>query len=50
MMTVHHQTAITVAQAVQAHGRHEPTKNLAANIIRSQAEEINQMAELLKSI
>lgn len=50
MMTTHHQTAITMAQAVQANGRHEPTKTLAANIIRSQTEEINQMAEMLKSI
>jgi uncharacterized protein (DUF305 family) len=50
MMTAHHRTAITMAQAVQANGRHEPTQTLAANIIRSQTEEINQMAELLKSI
>ena len=50
MMTAHHETAITMAQAVQANGRHEPTKTLAANIIRSQTEEINQMAEMLKSI
>ena len=50
MMTAHHETAITMAQAVQANGRHESTKTLAANIIRSQTEEIHQMAELLKSI
>jgi uncharacterized protein (DUF305 family) len=50
LMTAHHWTAITMAQAVQADGRHEPTKILAANIIRSQTAEINQMAELLKSI
>ena len=50
MMTAHHGTAITMAQAVQVNGRHEPTKTLAANIIRSQTEEINQMAEPLKSI
>jgi uncharacterized protein (DUF305 family) len=50
MMTAHHETAINMARAVQANGRYEPTKTLAANIIRSQTEEINQMAELLKSI
>ena len=50
MMTAHHETAIKMAQAVQANGRHEPTRTLAANIIRSQTEEINQMAEMLKSI
>jgi uncharacterized protein (DUF305 family) len=49
-MTAHHQTAITMAQAVQANGRHEPTKTLATNIIRTQTEEINQMAELLKTV
>ena len=50
MMTAHHETAINMARAVQANGRYEPTKTLAANIISSQTEEINQMAELLKSI
>jgi uncharacterized protein (DUF305 family) len=50
MMTAHHQTAINMAQAVQTNGRHEPTMTLATNIIRSQTEEINQMAEMLKSI
>jgi uncharacterized protein (DUF305 family) len=49
-MTAHHQTAITMAQAVQANGRHEPTQTLAATIIRTQTEEINQMAELLKTL
>jgi uncharacterized protein (DUF305 family) len=49
-MTTHHQAAIEMAKAEQANGQYEPAKTLAANIIRTQTEEINTMNELLKSI
>ena len=49
-MTTHHQGAIDMAKAEQANGSYEPAKTMAANIIRTQTEEINTMAELLKSI
>jgi uncharacterized protein (DUF305 family) len=48
-MTSHHQGAIDMARAEQANGRYEPAKTLAANIIRTQTEEIATMAELLKA-
>jgi uncharacterized protein (DUF305 family) len=49
-MTTHHQGAIDMAKAEQANGSYEPAKTMAANIIRTQTEEINKMAELLKGI
>lgn len=48
-MTSHHQGAIDMARAEQANGRYGPAKTMTANIIRTQTDEINQMAELLKS-
>jgi uncharacterized protein (DUF305 family) len=48
-MTSHHQGAIDMARAEQANGHYEPAKTLAANIIRTQTEEIATMAELLKA-
>jgi uncharacterized protein (DUF305 family) len=48
-MTSHHQGAIDTARAEQANGHYEPAKTLAANIIRTQTEEIATMAELLKA-
>lgn len=49
-MTTHHQGAIDMAKAEQANGSYEPAKTMAANIIRTQTEEITKMAELLQSI
>jgi uncharacterized protein (DUF305 family) len=49
-MTTHHQGAIDMAEAEQANGSYEPAKTMAANVVRTQTDEINKMAELLKSI
>ena len=49
-MTAHHQGAIDMARTEQADGSYEPAKTMAANIIRTQSEEITKMAELQKSI
>lgn len=49
-MTTHHQGAIDMAEAEQANGSYEPAKTMAANIIRTQTDEINKMAELLKAL
>ncbi len=49
MMTIHHQGAIQMARTEQANGRYEPAKAMAANIVRTQSEEITKMADLLKS-
>jgi uncharacterized protein (DUF305 family) len=49
-MTTHHQGAVDMAEAEQANGSYQPAKTMAATIIRTQTEEINTMAELLKSI
>jgi uncharacterized protein (DUF305 family) len=50
MMTAHHQGAIEMARTEQADGRYEPAKTMAADIVRTQSEEIVKMAELQKSI
>lgn len=49
-MTTHHEGAIEMARTEQTNGRYEPAKAMAANMIRTQSEEINKMAELLKAI
>jgi len=48
MMTAHHKGAIEMARTEQADGRYPPAKKLAANVIKSQSEEVAFMAELLK--
>jgi len=45
----HHQGAIEIARAEQADSLYEPAKTMAANIIRTQSEEITKMTELQKS-
>ncbi len=50
MMTMHHQGAIEMARTEQADGRYDPARTLAANIVRSQSDEVNKMADLLKAM
>jgi uncharacterized protein (DUF305 family) len=50
MMTAHHQGAIEMARTEQADGRYKPATTMAADIVRTQSEEIIKMAELQKSI
>jgi uncharacterized protein (DUF305 family) len=50
LMITHHQGAIDMAKAEQANGSYAPAKTMAANIIRTQTEEITTMNEMLKTI
>jgi uncharacterized protein (DUF305 family) len=50
MMLAHHQGAIDMAKTEQNDGRYTAAKQLAANIIRTQTEEISRMATLLKQV
>lgn len=48
-MIVHHQGAVSMAQAALASARHQEIKTMAQNIISAQNSEIAQMKEWQKS-
>lgn len=50
MMTAHHQGAIDMARTEQSDGSYGPAKDMAANIVRTQSDEIDTMNKLLKAM
>lgn len=44
-MTIHHQGAITMAEAALKNAKHEEIKQMAQDIITAQTKEINQMKQ-----
>ena len=50
MMIVHHQGALTMAATESAHGSNPEASKLAASITASQAAQISQMQEMLKTM
>ncbi|MCA9354561.1 MAG: DUF305 domain-containing protein, partial [Candidatus Kaiserbacteria bacterium] len=49
-MIMHHMGAIMMARSVEPHIEHDEIKNLAANIIKTQSEEINEMRIMLRNL
>ncbi len=47
MMTEHHQGAVDMAKTEQAKGKYPPAQQLAAEIVRSQTAEIEEMRGLV---
>ncbi|MCB9812752.1 DUF305 domain-containing protein [Candidatus Nomurabacteria bacterium] len=49
-MIMHHMGAIMMARSVEPHIEHDEIKNLTANIITTQSEEINEMRIMLRGL
>ncbi len=50
MMTEHHQGAVDMAKTEQANGKYPPAQQLAAEIVRTQTAEIEEMRGLLAKL